>query len=85
MRLLASSLLLAVTASTASATSHQYYNRTDAQRAEAARSYLDGHGMSNVTVRVFRGRVTLGGALPSDTARLASDIKAATGAASVHF
>ena len=37
-----------------------------------------------VTVRGFRGRLTLGGALPADAAKLAGDLKALTGAISVH-
>ena len=84
MRVLAASFVLAVTMATAGATTHHYYNRTDAQRVETARKYLDDHGLQAVTVRGFRGRLTLGGALPADAAKLAGDLKALTGAISVH-
>jgi hypothetical protein len=84
MRNLACLILLSFAAAPALASSHSYYKRTDARRVEAAREYLDSHGMQGVTVRAFRGRLTLGGALPADAAKLAADIQALTGAISVH-
>jgi len=86
MRALLTSAILALASANAFATTHQFYNRTDAGRVEAARAWLDSHGHDGVTVRAFRGRLTLGGALPSgaDLDSLERDLRAASGATSVH-
>lgn len=86
MRVFLTSILLVASASIASATTQQYYHRVDAAQTAKARAWLDSHGRSDVTVRSFRGRITLGGALPggADSAQLAEAVKLASGALSVH-
>jgi len=86
MRVLLTSILLVASASIASATTQQYFHRVDAAQTAKARAWLDSHGHGDVTVRSFRGRITLGGALPGGADRdgLAQAVKLASGASSVY-
>ena len=86
LALLALLFVVALLASVAPANSQQYYHRTDAEKAAAARTYLDGHNLHGITVRAWRGRLTLGGALPAgdQLAALDRDLVTATGALSIH-
>ncbi len=86
MRALLISLALVSTASFASATTQQYFQRVDAAQVAKARAWLDASGHSGVAVRSFRGRLTLSGALPKGASRdaLLDGARKATGAVSVH-
>lgn len=81
-------LVLAVSLSAvpALAKSKDHFHRVDARQRALAEAYLAQHGYSGVTVRAFRDRLVLGGALPSGAAlaELERDVALATGAASVH-
>ena len=85
-KLTTSLAVAAMLASLASASSHQHYRRADADSARVARAWLDARAHADVSVRVFRGRLTLGGQLPSgqDLAALERELARATGVASVH-
>lgn len=86
MRALLISLALVSTASLASATTQQYFQRVDATQVAKARAWLDASGHSGVVVRSFRGRLTLSGALPQGASRdaLLTSVRRASGAVSAH-
>lgn len=85
-KLITSFAFAAILASFASASSHQHYRRADADSARVARTWLDARAHADVSVRVFRGRLTLGGNLPDGEvlATLERELAGATGVASVH-
>ncbi|MCK6448011.1 MAG: hypothetical protein L6Q99_16580 [Planctomycetes bacterium] len=68
------------------AKSKDHFHRVDARQRALAEAYLASHGHADVTVRAFRDRLVLGGALPSGEAlaALEREIARASGAASVH-
>lgn len=86
MRSLLISIALVSAASVASATTQQYYQRVDAAQVAKTRAWLQANGHSGVSVRSFRGRITLGGALPQGAARVEflRAVRHASGAISVH-
>lgn len=79
-------LLVVSLAVPALATSKNHFHRVDARQKAAAEAYLAAHGLEGVTVRAFRDRLVLGGALPSGDALIAlkQELARTTGAASVH-
>ena len=64
------------------ASSKNHFHRTEARQRAAAERLLADHGFTGISVRAFRGRLVLGGSLPSGAAldALCEELRTATGA-----